>query len=132
MKMTEKEFLMNLLSIPSVNGENSEKDIAVYIQQFMVESGIDAQIQFIDEKHANVVAKLQGKSSEIIIWNGHMDTVPYGDEQYLVVCSAFVLSQIRIILDILGQVDLLRNPEIIHGLPVPVVHPSVAQIVEII
>ena len=81
MKMTEKEFLMNLLSIPSVNGENSEKDIAVYIQQFMVESGIDAQIQFIDEKHANVVAKLQGKSSEIIIWNGHMDTVPYGDEQ---------------------------------------------------
>ena len=24
MKMTEKEFLMNLLSIPSVNGENSE------------------------------------------------------------------------------------------------------------
>ena len=59
MKMTEKEFLMNLLSIPSVNGENSEKDIAVYIQQFMVESGIDAQIQFIDEKHANVVAKLQ-------------------------------------------------------------------------
>ena len=36
MKMTEKEFLMNLLSIPSVNGENSEKDIAVYIQQFMV------------------------------------------------------------------------------------------------
>lgn len=47
----------------------------------MVESGIDAQIQFIDEKHANVVAKLQGKSSEIIIWNGHMDTVPYGDEQ---------------------------------------------------
>lgn len=59
MKMTEKEFLMNLLSIPSVNGENSEKDIAVYIQQFMVESGIDAQIQFIDEKHANVVAKLR-------------------------------------------------------------------------
>ena len=38
--MTEKEFLMNLLSIPSVNGENSEKDIAVYIQQFMVESGL--------------------------------------------------------------------------------------------
>ena len=32
--MTEKEFLMNLLSIPSVNGENSEKDIAVYIQQW--------------------------------------------------------------------------------------------------
>ena len=61
MKMTEKEFLMNLLSIPSVNGENSEKDIAVYIQQFMVESGIDAQIQFIDEKHANVSCKITGK-----------------------------------------------------------------------
>ena len=81
MKMTEKEFLVKLLSIQSVNGEDSERDIAIYIQQFMVENGIDAQLQYIDEKHANVIARLQGKTSKTIIWNGHLDTVPYGDEQ---------------------------------------------------
>lgn len=55
--MTEKEFLMNLLSIPSVNGENSEKDIAVYIQQFMVESGIDAQIAYCEAKRPDLRSK---------------------------------------------------------------------------
>ena len=40
--------------------------------------------------------------------------------------------QHRIILYIRAQVDLLRHPEIVHGLPVPVAHPGVFHIVKIV
>ena len=33
----------------------------------------------IDETHANVIALIPGESWETDIWNGHLDTVPYGD-----------------------------------------------------
>ena len=39
---------------------------------------------------------------------------------------------IRIILYIRAQVDLLRHPEIVHGLPVPVADPGIFHIVKII
>lgn len=52
--------------------------------------------------------------------------------QDLVIRIAFRPAQKRVILDILGQVDFLRDPEIVHGLPVPVAHPCVFERVEII
>ena len=33
----------------------------------------------IDETHANVIAVISGEGEETEIWNGHLDTVPYGD-----------------------------------------------------
>ena len=37
-------------------------------------------MQYIDDRHANVLAVIPGKSGKNVIWNGHLDTVPYGDE----------------------------------------------------
>lgn len=71
-------LLKEILAIPSVNGRDNEGAVAEYIANYLRERNVDASVQKIDETHANVVAKVEGKSSEIVVWNGHLDTVPYG------------------------------------------------------
>ena len=50
----------------------------------------------------------------------------------LVIRRALRREQLRVILHILRQIDFLRNPEIVHRLPVPVADPRVLHIVEIV
>lgn len=72
-------LLLDLLSIPSVNGKDDESIIAGFICRYLRECGINAWIQEIDKTHANVIAWIEGISKDTMIWNGHMDTVPYGE-----------------------------------------------------
>lgn len=73
-----EQFLMQVLSIPSVNGTSGEADMANFLVTYLKSCGINAVIQNIDEIHANVIAVLEGETKEKVIWNGHLDTVPYG------------------------------------------------------
>lgn len=74
------ELLKDLLSIRSVNGQDDEGAVAEYLCRYFEKSGIPAQIQRIDDTHANVMAELAGENQESpIFWNGHLDTVPYGN-----------------------------------------------------
>ena len=72
-------LLKEILAIPSVNGVDDEGSVAEFIGNYLKEKNIDASVQKIDETHANIIARLEGKSSETIVWNGHLDTVPYGN-----------------------------------------------------
>lgn len=77
--MTKELWLLErLLSISSVNGEDNECKIAEFIYQYLKENNVEATIQHIDEKRANVLAVVPGKKERAVIWNGHLDTVPYG------------------------------------------------------
>lgn len=74
------ELLKELLTIRSVNGRDDEGAVAEYLCKYFKQSGISAHIQRIDATHANVLAELEGESDGApIFWNGHLDTVPYGD-----------------------------------------------------
>lgn len=74
------ELLKELLTIRSVNGRDDEGAVAEYLCKYFEQSGISAHIQRIDATHANVLAELEGESDDApIFWNGHLDTVPYGD-----------------------------------------------------
>ena len=73
------ELLKELLTIRSVNGRDDEGAVAEYLCKYFEKSGISAHIQRIDATHANVLAELEGESGAPIFWNGHLDTVPYGD-----------------------------------------------------
>lgn len=75
---SEEEFLNQVLSIPSVNGVDNEGKLAWFLADYLKDCGVNAVVQEIDKKHANVVAVLEGKTSEKVVWNGHLDTVPYG------------------------------------------------------
>ena len=74
------KLLKELLTIRSVNGRDDEGAVAEYLCKYFEQSGISAHIQRIDATHANVLAELEGESDGApIFWNGHLDTVPYGD-----------------------------------------------------
>lgn len=75
---SEEEFLDQILRISSVNGMDDEGKLAWFLADYLKDRGVNAVVQEIDKKHANVVAVLEGKTSEKVVWNGHLDTVPYG------------------------------------------------------
>lgn len=72
-------FLKQVLSITTVNGISDESELAMYIQQYLKEYEIDSTIQYVDEKRANLIVNIKGKTKDkYIVWNGHLDTVPFG------------------------------------------------------
>lgn len=77
-RYSEEEFLKQVLAVTSVNSVDDERKIAQFLAEYLRESGVNAVVQEIDEKHANVIAVVKGRSSDKVIWNGHLDTVPYG------------------------------------------------------
>ena len=78
----ELELLKRLLEIPSVNSRDNEGNVAEYLTRYFSDHGIQAEVQKMDETHANVIAFVPGKNQErTVIWNGHLDTVPYGELQ---------------------------------------------------
>lgn len=77
--MDRIKLLHDLLNIPSVNGKDDEGTAARFLSSYLGARGLKTYVQEIDEKHSNVIAVLPGRTDDIIIWNGHLDTVPYGD-----------------------------------------------------
>lgn len=75
---SEVEFLEKVLSIPSVNGEQDTVQVAEFLAEYLSDCGMSVSLQRIDEKNVNITTVLKGKTDEIVIWNGHLDTVPYG------------------------------------------------------
>ena len=73
------DFLKELLAVPSVNGRDDEGQAAEFLCGFFREAGLEARVQRIDGTHANVLAVLEGEDkTNDFVWNGHLDTVPYG------------------------------------------------------
>jgi hypothetical protein len=62
-----------------------------------------------------------------------LDAVEKDQEgQDFVVRNALRRLEQPVVLHILGEVDFLRNPEIVHGLPIPVADPLVLEVVEVV
>ena len=73
------ELLMKVLAIRSVNGRDDEGAVAEFLADYMRRAGIDARTVRIDGTHANVTARIGDiTDGETVVWNGHLDTVPYG------------------------------------------------------
>ena len=79
-KIEAIELLNTLLGIPSVNGFSREADVAEYLQKYLKKFGIESELQYVDRMRANIIADIEGEEPEVLhIWNGHLDTVPYGN-----------------------------------------------------
>lgn len=81
-KIKEQEaigLLKEILSIASVNGKDNEGNLANFIHDYFQKQGVYSRVDKMDETHSNVIAKIEGTSEETVIWNGHLDTVPYGE-----------------------------------------------------
>lgn len=73
------QFLKKILSLPSVNGKEDEGMVAEYLSMVFSEYGIAGEVDRMDDTHANVLAFIEGEEKEVEIWNGHLDTVDYGN-----------------------------------------------------
>ena len=79
-KNSALDLLVALLKIPSVNGIENEENIARYIDAYLKEEGIHSELQEVSEGRYNVIATVEGKNTgSHMVWNGHMDTVPFGN-----------------------------------------------------
>ena len=70
-----------LIQIPSVNfgeGNGNEKEIAIYVSDFLTSCGIANQIIESAPNRANVIARIKGSDSSRpgLVLHGHLDTVP--------------------------------------------------------
>ena len=75
-----KKVLFDVLAIKSVNHCDDEGKVAEYLRDYLMEAGIEAKVQRIDETHGNLIAFIPGESHDKhMVRNGHIDTVPYGD-----------------------------------------------------
>ena len=70
-----------LIQIPSVNfgeGNGNEKEIAIFVSDFLTSCGIANQIIESAPNRANVIARIKGSDSSRpgLVLHGHLDTVP--------------------------------------------------------
>jgi succinyl-diaminopimelate desuccinylase len=69
------ELLRQALAIATVNGENREYLLAEFLRNYFAKFGIRASVD-----DGNIYARIEGKESgRVVVLNGHLDTVPYGD-----------------------------------------------------
>jgi len=76
----QKNILLDILKINTVNGNNNERELAIYIHNKFEEYGIESEVSDVDEGRSNIIGKISGKNEdEKIVFNGHLDTVPFGN-----------------------------------------------------
>lgn len=74
------QLLEDLLNIPSVNSKDEEGAVADYLADYFRTHGVECFVQSIDRVHKNIVAFVEGTDpKEADLWNGHLDTVAYGE-----------------------------------------------------
>lgn len=79
-KDKSRKLLIEMLNIRSVNSKDDEGAVARFLVDYFKQCGIEASYHSIDAKRGNVLAKIEGHdSSRAILWNGHLDTVDYGE-----------------------------------------------------
>ncbi|MHA1167535.1 MAG: M20/M25/M40 family metallo-hydrolase [Candidatus Hodarchaeales archaeon] len=84
-----KELLLDLIRIDTSDGTI---DAVKLIKGFFIDNRIDAKLQIIDKKDANVIATLSpdsGVKGNDIVLSGHLDVVPPGNLAKWKVCSPF-------------------------------------------
>jgi succinyl-diaminopimelate desuccinylase len=73
------ELVKALVNVPSPTGQ--ERACAVYLQQYLAASGVEAHLQEVEEDRANIVATVRGDGSgPTLMLNGHLDTTHYGND----------------------------------------------------
>lgn len=77
------EIAQGLIRINSINPPGGEEAAARYVGEIMAKAGLKVDYAFLDNKRAGVVARLAGNKSEpVLVYTGHLDTVPLGTAQW--------------------------------------------------
>ncbi len=78
------ELLQRMVKVNTVNPPGDEHKLAKLIYDTLSVSGLECQLHQVDENRSNIVVTLKGKDSTLkkIYFNGHLDTVPIGEQPW--------------------------------------------------
>lgn len=77
------DHLVNLIRIDTSNPPGNETDVAHYLKSVLAAEGIDSQLYSLEERRANVVARIKGNGSRRpILIMGHTDVVGVQREKW--------------------------------------------------
>lgn len=73
-------IIKKLVRTASESPGDYEEALALKIQEMLKAEGISSQLKYVDDRRPNLYAKLEGNSEgKTLLYNGHLDTVPVGD-----------------------------------------------------
>jgi len=71
------DVLLDILAIDTQNPPGETAPLAEYIEANLQDAGIPTERVAVDPAKPNVLAHVEGDRDETLLFNGHMDTVPY-------------------------------------------------------
>jgi len=76
------DFLQEVIQAESYNPPGNELNVGLSIEKYLKSVDIESQLFPFDENRANLIAFLnKDKKGKILLFNGHMDVVPPGNEE---------------------------------------------------
>ncbi|WP_311174086.1 M20 family metallopeptidase [Halobellus ordinarius] len=71
------ELTQDLIGFESQNPPGDTREIIEYIEQYATTLGLRSELVIEDEAKPNLLITLPGKTETTLLYNGHVDTVPY-------------------------------------------------------
>lgn len=71
------ELTLDLLAVDTSNPPGDTREIVAMIEEHLSSSAVDIERFAVDPAKPNLVVTLPGKHEERLLYNGHLDTVPY-------------------------------------------------------
>ncbi|MDY6764660.1 MAG: M20 family peptidase, partial [Halobacteria archaeon] len=73
---------LDLIGFDTQNPPGHTHEAVEYIRNYFSDLGIETETITFDDKKPNLMATLPGRSSYTLLYNGHLDTVPYDAEDW--------------------------------------------------
>jgi len=78
------ELLQAMIGINTTNPPGNESGLTKWLAAWLKERGVESEVVEIESGRSNLVVTLRGKTSDrALLYTGHLDTVPPGQQQWL-------------------------------------------------
>ncbi len=73
---------LDLLSFDTQNPPGETAEMAAFVRDYLEDAGIRTEMVTVDPAKPNIVAEIPGVGDSTLLFNGHLDTVPYDEEAW--------------------------------------------------
>ncbi len=77
-----ERLALDLLSYDTANPPGTTREVAGYVEDYLADIGLETERIVVDPTKPNLVATLPGSGEGRLLFNGHLDTVPYESEKW--------------------------------------------------
>ncbi|KAB1191206.1 MULTISPECIES: M20 family metallopeptidase [Haloferax] len=76
------DLALTLLGHDTQNPPGDTRDVVTWVESFFSDLGLETERVVSDPNKPNIVATLSGKSDRVLLLQGHLDTVPFDEEEW--------------------------------------------------